>query len=122
MTYKSVQSHPTRLNSSFAIPLASKNVRGPTFFGTWTAGACRPSNSDFSTRYIQDSGSWLVAARHVVFPAGRQQRSPHVHFKGIVVKTPSKIRRSFGYLPPRDAAHLALAGQDEFGHVYAAGP
>lgn len=50
-------------------------------------------------------------ARHVVFSAGRQQWSPQVHFKGIVVKMPSKLRRSFECLPPRCCALSAARSE-----------
>jgi hypothetical protein len=64
-------------------------------------------------RYIQDSGSWLVTVLPGMwsFSAGRQQWSPQVHFKGIVVKTPSKIRRSFECLPPRCCALRAARSE-----------
>jgi hypothetical protein len=50
-------------------------------------------------------------AKHVVFLAGRQQWSPQVHFKGIVVKTPSKIRRSFECRRPRCCAQSAARSE-----------
>jgi hypothetical protein len=73
----------------------------PTFFGL--AGR---RSADVQPRYIQDAGESACCdpVRHVVFSAGRQQRNPQVHFKGVVVKTPSKIRGPFEFLSLRYCA------------------